>query len=220
LKAFHNKKSFARQIGGLTLVVTLASFAAFAAIFAGDVSSSAIAPEPTVRVRGIGLTYYRAPEHVYPPDNMLDPYDSFLKDRHGDLIITSNGKNIFSDFAQTVYQGYVLKTRKGNPVIVYQATPGRRLRHKSNCHGLTFLEGDFWLLGSQVERIFDDNHWVLVSESQAARGDVAVYRDYNGRIAHTARVTGRDAEGHVLVDSKNGFELKVESVRASAVVPY
>ena len=111
-------------------------------------------------------------------------------------------------------------SRKLKYIPRVQETPSRRQRHKSNCHGLTFLDGDYWLLGSQVDRILDDNDWVIIKEAKAKPGDVAVYRDWKGRIVHTAKVTGRDAANHILVNSKNGFDKEIESVRAVEVVPY
>jgi hypothetical protein len=172
-----------------------------------------------IRIRDHTLAFYRAPEHAHPPLNLLDPYDSFLKDADGNLIIESAGKSLFSNFTQSDYRGYVMKTRKGTPVLVYQDTPVRRQRHKSNCHGLTFLDGDYWMMGSQVDRILIDNDWVAVTEAKAQVGDVAIYQDLKGRITHTARVTGRDPSGHILVNSKNGFDQEVRCVRAVDVVP-
>ena len=207
-------------MASITLALLLTGLAVLAVIFRGNIYPFAVTEPFSAKVRGFSLTYYRAPEHVYPPHNLLDPYDSFQKNAHGELIIKPTGINKFSDSPESVYQGYFLKTRKGNPVTVYQQTPSRQSRQKSNCHGLTFLSGDYWMLGSQVERILDDNNWVVVSETQVQPGDVVVYREPNGRITHTARVIARDADGHVLVDSKNGFQEEIKSIRATDVVPY
>jgi hypothetical protein len=207
------------RIIGLILFSAFSSLAVFAITFHNGVLISAKPEPPCVRLREFTLTFYRAPEHSYPPENMLDPYDSFKKDANGDLIISATGTNRYSGYARSLYLGYALKTHKGNEVIVYQETPSRRGRDKSNCHGLTFLDGDYWLLGSQVERILADNDWVAISPASAQRGDVAVYRDLKGRIVHTARVVGRDNDRHVLVNSKNGFESEMEAVHAARVVP-
>ena len=172
-----------------------------------------------MHLRNWTLTIYRPPKHPDPPVNLLDPYDSFQKDSNGDLVLVTRMSHIYSSFAQANYNEYILKTRKGNPVVVYQETPSRRFRHKSNCHGYTFLDGDYWLLSSQVQKILIDNDWVIVPHTQAASGDIAVYKELDGTIVHTAKVTGQDARGHVLVDSKNGFEMALQNVPATSIVP-
>src|SRR5437016_2828343 len=90
---------------------------------------------PIAKVRGFALMYYRAPEHSLPPVNRLDPYDSFRKDENNDLLITATGNDIFSSSTKTEYHCYALQTRKGTPIIVYQASPTHRWRYKANCHG-------------------------------------------------------------------------------------
>ena len=177
------------------------------------------AVSPAIRVRDYTLTYYRAPEHATPAENLLDPYDSFLKDANGDLIITPTGTNKISNFAQAMYAGYNLKTHKGTTVTVYQETPSRSERHKSNCHGLTFLDGDYWLLGTQVEKILADNGWDPVDARNVRSGDVAVYRKLDGTIVHTARVVGHDTRGVIRVNSKSNFEPEQTGVTAESVVP-
>ena len=209
-----------RRIAHLVIFTTAASAMVFFLGFRRNALSS-VPPEPAaVKIRDFTLGYYRSPEHSYPPENQLDPYDSFQKDANADLVIIATGTNRFPNLSQSLYQGYVLKTHKGSPVTVYQETPSRQGSHKSNCHGLTFLDGDYWLLGSQVETILDDNDWVIVKHTKAQPGDVAVYRDLKGRIVHTAKVIGRDTTAHVLVKSKNGFEQEIEAVRAVDVVPF
>jgi hypothetical protein len=202
-------------------LINLVGFSAFAsvAVFAITFHGSTLVPiqpdAPSIRVRDFTITYYRAPEHSHPIKNrLLDPYDSFEKDADGDLVISATGTNIFSRFAKATYLGYVLKTHKGNPVMVYQETPSRRGRQKTNCHGLTFLGGDYWLLDSQVQRILDDDGWVAIRPERTQRGDVAVYRNSKGNIVHSARIVTRDDNGHVLVNSKNGFDSRVNSVLA------
>jgi hypothetical protein len=187
--------------------------------FQKEPSSGVETDTQLTHVRDFTLSYYRAPEHPSPPVNFLDLYDSFQKDDNGDLIITPTGSDVSSDFTGSEYRRYVLFTKKGRPVSVAQETPTRRLRHKSNCHGLTFLHGDYWLPSAAVALVLKDNGWATLNNFGVRRGDVAVYRDSTGKIVHTAKVVGRDFKGRILVNSKNGFELEVRSVRAELVVP-
>jgi hypothetical protein len=204
-----------RRLVNLIGFTAFASVAVFVVAFRGNTLLPEEASPPSTRVRDFTITYYRAPEHTYPPQNALDPYDSFEKDVDGSLVISNTGTNLFSHFAHSLYTGYEVKTHKGNPVVVYQETPSRRGRHKSNCHGLTFLDGDYWLIGTQVQRILDDGNWVAIRAERAQRGDIAVYRDLKGNIVHSARVVGRDDDGHILVNSKNGCDQEVKAVHAA-----
>jgi hypothetical protein len=174
---------------------------------------------PIAKIRGFTLMYYRSPEHSSPPVNRLDPYDSFRKDEEGDLMIASTGKNIFSTATSTEYHCYTLRTKKGTPIIVYQASPSRRWRYKANCHGYTFLDGDYWLCNAQVDPILKDNGWVIVPAEDVYPGDVAIYRNSKRVIVHSAKVVGKDSKGHVLVDSKNGYNLDLKAVWAARVIP-
>jgi len=172
------------------------------------------------RIRDFTLTYYRAPEHLVPPQNSLDPYDVFQKDAHGDLLITATEKKVSSPYAGAEFRGYVLKTKKGSSLLVYEGTPTRGVRFKSNCHGLTFLAGEYWLMPKPVETILKDGGWAMVRPVDVKRGDVAIYRDLRGQIVHSARVVGQDARGHVLVDSKDGYDAERSQVWAYKPVDF
>src|SRR5205814_4610006 len=113
--------------------------------FGGRLSERLENQIPFMKIRDYTVTFYSAPEHATPPGNLLDPYDSFVKDANDDLVMSATGTNVFSEFNSTEYREYVLKTHRQHPIRVYQATPSRRKRYMSNCHGLTFLGGSYWL---------------------------------------------------------------------------
>lgn len=71
-----------------------------------------------------------------------------------------------------------------------------------NCHGYVFTGGKHWVLGRDVPAILRDNGYYIAQDPQP--GDVAVYRDADGFVAHTGvvRATGPGIE--VLVESKWG----------------
>jgi hypothetical protein len=166
------------------------------------------------------LAYWRPPEHPSPPVNFLDQYDLFQKDSNGDLLIAPSGTARYSRYIGAEFKGYILTTKAGSPVIVYQASPTRRMRYKSNCHGATVLGGDYWLLGNQMDTVLRDTGWTIVAEEQVERGDVVIYRDLEGKIVHSAKVLEKDERGRVLVNSKDGYDLPRQGVWAYAVVPF
>ena len=208
-----------RQVFGLLIVVILEAVLVVQTVASPSPGVNAQPDLQALRIRNITITYYRAPEHLTPAVNQLDPFDSFLKDATGNLLITPTGTNRVVNLAPALFTGYVLKTHKGTPVLVYQETPSLRVRHKSNCHGYTFLGGDYWLLGSQVSKILDDNGWEVVTASHVRHGDVAVYCERNGRIAHSALVSSRDDRGIIRVNSKSGFDREEIGVPAGSVIP-
>jgi hypothetical protein len=72
----------------------------------------------------------------------------------------------------------------------------------SNCHGWVFTGGRYHVGGRHVDAILSDNGYAKVSEPAA--GDVCVYRNADGEVAHTAVVRASLPDGTVLVESKWG----------------
>jgi hypothetical protein len=70
-----------------------------------------------------------------------------------------------------------------------------------NCHGWVFTGGQAWIRGYSVESILKDNAYQEVSHP--APGDVAIYRNDQGEVMHTALVRAV-GEGAVLLESKWG----------------
>ncbi|MFO0964506.1 MAG: hypothetical protein U0793_02815 [Gemmataceae bacterium] len=72
-----------------------------------------------------------------------------------------------------------------------------------NCHGWVFTGGRFWVLGSDVDQILDDNGYAPVISPLP--GDVAVYRDGAEKVIHTGIVRCLDPDSNlILVESKWG----------------
>jgi len=76
--------------------------------------------------------------------------------------------------------------------------------HEFNCHGKTFGKKECLIDNVEVPKILEDNGYNLVVGPTQA-GDLIVYRDRNGAVAHTGFVHEVDAEGKIiLVQSKWG----------------
>jgi hypothetical protein len=67
-----------------------------------------------------------------------------------------------------------------------------------NCHGWVFAGGRYWILRADVELILADNGYKPVADPRP--GDLAVYRETGGAIAHTAIV--RQGGGQLRVEGK------------------
>jgi hypothetical protein len=72
----------------------------------------------------------------------------------------------------------------------------------TDCHGWIFADGHGWIVGKDVARILHDNGYRLVEVPRA--GDLVVYRDGDGVIAHTALVRVAAPDGLILLESKWG----------------
>ncbi|MFO0929396.1 MAG: hypothetical protein U0736_20605 [Gemmataceae bacterium] len=72
-----------------------------------------------------------------------------------------------------------------------------------NCHGWVFTGGRCWVRGTAVETILHDNRYQVVS--QPVPGDLAVFRDEQGQVMHTALVRLVRDDGVVLLESKWGI---------------
>lgn len=71
-----------------------------------------------------------------------------------------------------------------------------------NCHGWVFGGGRCWIRGAAVNTILQDNGYQVVS--RPAPGDVAIFRNGTGEVAHTALVRMVTADGVILLESKWG----------------
>lgn len=71
-----------------------------------------------------------------------------------------------------------------------------------NCHGWIFAEGKYWIKPEDVEIILLDNGYQAVAEPLA--GDLVIYRDPTGYIAHSGIVQKVARSNEVTVESRWG----------------
>ena len=71
-----------------------------------------------------------------------------------------------------------------------------------NCHGWVFTEGHCWVKGEDVPTILEDNGYHTVSHPLV--GDIVVYHDYGGRVAHCGVVRVASPDAPILIESKLG----------------
>jgi hypothetical protein len=75
-----------------------------------------------------------------------------------------------------------------------------------NCHGWVFAEGRFWVDGSDVKNILDDNGYYEVDSPTV--GDIIVYHAEE-EILHTGIVRTLDANGAIVIESKWGMNSRI-----------
>jgi hypothetical protein len=99
----------------------------------------------------------------------------------------------------------VLTEREGKFIAAHQLTKAiKPIGHEasnSNCHGWTFAAGRFWIMDEDVDAILADNGYQLVAFPRV--GDLAVYRNHVGQVAHTGIIRLANPETQqVQIESK------------------
>jgi hypothetical protein len=72
----------------------------------------------------------------------------------------------------------------------------------ANCHGWVFASGTYLINSDGVSMILEDNGYTRVASPKT--GDVAIYRNMNGNIIHTAVVCSVLTDNTILLESKWG----------------
>lgn len=72
-----------------------------------------------------------------------------------------------------------------------------------NCHGWTFLGGQYWIRGRDIPTILEDNGYYAVDAPLP--GDVVVFRNAADEVSHTAVVRGVTSDQQILLESKWGW---------------
>jgi hypothetical protein len=71
-----------------------------------------------------------------------------------------------------------------------------------NCYGWVFTDGTYWVYETDIPQILQDNGYREVEVPEA--GDLILYRDAEGQIAHCGLVRVAGADGLILIESKWG----------------
>ncbi len=91
---------------------------------------------------------------------------------------------------------------------------------KTDCHGITFTGGEFWVEPDQAQRILDNDNYTQVEEPRI--GDIAIFRaavDYPidtghmvkaGTFHHSMIVAGKTESGQLLLIGLSGLATKLE----------
>ena len=151
---------------------------------------------------------------------------AFQKDAAGHIVgepvgqpfLTSHGGFIDPSTGQPstyfVAQNYELRLENGRTVNAMKSLgqwdqnnhviiPDARM--DTDCHGLTFTNGEYWINDDEVDKILVNGGYNLTDHPQP--GDILVYRDTNGSVVHSLTVTQANAAGNVTeVSGLGGIE--------------
>jgi hypothetical protein len=147
------------------------------------------------------------PTRAAIPAFAKDANGNILGNKVGEPFLTSHGGFVDPVTGQvTAYfaaQAYELRLADGRKVtamkslgrydpVAQQIVPDSRM--DTDCHGLTFTNGEFWIDDPEVDKILYHEYRVT---SQPQPGDILIYRDANGSVVHSVTVTQVGADGNV-----------------------
>ena len=130
---------------------------------------------------------------------------------------------LYTDKGNPIKASTVFEKKKSDPTgqIIDKVTsktvadlPNLNNPMATDCHGVTFADGRFWIHNDQVNNILkDDDYFVVVGPGGAIIGDIVVYRNSSGEIVHSATVSKVDAYGFVTsVKGLGGLETVVKDL--------
>jgi len=171
--------------------------------------------------------YFTFSGYQYCLDNPLKYYDSdgrIIKDAYTKKIVFiefgiedqvhgSENKNI-----GVVYKVGVIFTNKDKAIKVYQNfDPDKNEGYNTNCHGTTFLKGDYWLENEDVQTILNDEYKLVdfAKDEKIKKNDVVIYSEKDEKtgvfnIVHSMTVTSKDNSkfDDIIVYGQGGLEKK------------
>jgi hypothetical protein len=131
------------------------------------------------------------------PLHFVDPTGTIKRDANGQIIFVAQGK-VDKNFTNgdsrkgTMQPGYI-QADNGKKIQAFQQVGGSPA-YKSDCHGLTFADGKYWVDNDQVNKILKGDGLEKTKTPQA--GDAAVFKA-NGEVVHSLTVTGVSDTGAV-----------------------
>ena len=156
------------------------------------------------------------------PLRFIDPDGMIQRDKDGNIRFwplgfkgfgfKRDGDNEKSGSMALSQYGFI-KTDKGRKVDVYNNNEtlysdipqGRSI--ESNCFGLAFADGKYWIESNQIQKILDDDGYTEIGIEDAQVGDVVIYNDDNGNKVHAATISETDGSfDGTLVIGKGGDE--------------
>jgi hypothetical protein len=147
--------------------------------------------------------------------------DAFKRDERGRIKAVHTGGPFGSGHGGApgetfILDEYELELKDGSKIIAFKSqgkldqqtgkiVPDARM--DSDCHGVTFTDGEYWINNDQVDAILAGGGFKKTTTAKP--GDVLVYRDSNDEVVHSVTVTEVDKDNKVTkVSGLGGIEMK------------
>jgi len=146
------------------------------------------------------------------PLRFIDDDGRIKRDADGNPIFTAEGKTGSvthpSGERSTVQPGY-LTADDGTHISAFQNV-GNNHKLDTDCHGLTFADGKYWVSDPAVKDLLKGDNYQQTDKANP--GDVVVYTDANGNVVHSVTVTGVGENGKPTeVSGLGGVETQAHS---------
>jgi RHS repeat-associated protein len=122
------------------------------------------------------------------------------KDANGKVIVDPNGNIVFVKLGETKFQhagaygksadvnyGFIF-ANDGTPILVYQDVKKQLEGANTDCHGVTFSAGQFWINNDQVSALLKGDGYSEVNYDERQWGDPIIYTNKNGEVEDSRRV--------------------------------
>lgn len=131
-----------------------------------------------------------------------------LRDANGNIIFVSTGITSVthgSGYSTSMETGYIY-TDDGAAVEVFfnlGGDPG----FDTDCHGVTFAGGQYWINDSEVESILVGDGYTSQLSGNYEVGNIVIYYDAGGNVVHSATITSTDGGTNTTVYGQGGLEV-------------
>jgi len=134
-----------------------------------------------------------------------------------DQVFRVQEATLFADNGSPVQATTVLSSVAGVGDVLNKVTgtiesqPNNRNPMCTDCHGVTFADGNYWIDNDQVDTILSGDNYAAI-DGGAQVGDVVIYRS-EGVAVHSATVSAVNKDGSVkLVSGLGGLQVDVEQL--------
>lgn len=135
------------------------------------------------------------------PLRFVDDEGLVKRDKSGNVIFTAEDPSRRirhpSGLSGPVEIGHVFGD-DGTPITAFRNREDGDYRLDTNCHGLTFVDGKYWIDNTEIPTLLQADGYKKVDSLgiKPQVGDVVVYT-VNGEVQHSATVTAVDEQGNV-----------------------
>lgn len=135
------------------------------------------------------------------------------RDAKGEIITKKDGapvkvKHPADKGAAKKVQKVIIKADDGTKIEA-TSNVSKDKRYDTDCHGVTFGDGKYWINNDQVDKVIKGDKY-KERKGDPKPGDVGVYRDAAGKVVHSVKVKSVDPKTKkVKVDGLGGLETKV-----------
>jgi len=158
----------------------------------------------------LAFEYLERELDVISPSNLLSVIGGVQRDSNGNIIfVATESVNVShpSGYGGTasMMQGYILAD-DGSQIVAYRKLSGHA-GWDTDCHGVSFGDGQFWINDDQVNGLLSGDNYLSIESGGYYPGDKVVYYDSEGNVVHSATVTSTDGGSGTTVYGQGGLEV-------------